>query len=194
MNKIIFLTVKILVVLSLMFAVAGCKKDEPTKNDENVIPEGGLKIGMPFRGGIVAYIDTTGQHGLIAAPTDQPDSIQWGGYGIITNATGKKIGTGQSNSNAIILVLQDGASNYAARVCDNLVINDSTDWFLPSKDELNELYINRFEIGGFDTSAYYWSSTEYSDNSAWVLNFSYSGPTYSANKNKAYKVRAVRYF
>jgi len=192
MNKIIFSTAKTLVVISLVFAAVCCKKDDPSKNDPNAIPDGGLTIGMEFRGGIVAYIDSTGQHGLIAAPSDQSDSIEWGGYGITTNATGAKIGTGQHNSTAIITAI--GSGNYAAKLCDDLILNDSTDWFLPSMDELNKLYINRFEIGGFDTSAFYWSSSEYTNNSAWTQNFSYSGPLYCAQKNQLYKVRAVRYF
>ncbi|MCL2597081.1 MAG: DUF1566 domain-containing protein [Paludibacter sp.] len=188
MNKIIFSTVKIFVVLSLVFTTVGCKKDEP---DPNAIPDN-LKIGMEFRGGIVAYIDSTRQHGLIAAPSDQSNGIEWGGYGITTNAKDSIIGVGQNNSNAIILAI--GSGNYAAKLCDDLVLNDSTDWFLPSRDELNQLYVNRFEIGGFDESAFYWSSSEYTNNSAWAQNFSYSGPRYCAQKNQLYKVRAVRYF
>jgi len=63
-------------------------------------------------------------------------------------------------------------------------------WRLPTKDELNMLYENKEEIGGF-ASNYYWSSTEVDYNYAWIQNF-FNG--YQSNNNKNYYnyVRAVR--
>jgi hypothetical protein len=48
----------------------------------------------------------------------------------------------------------------AARLCGDLVLGGFSDWYLPSKDELNQLYINRVAIGGFASNGY-WSSTEF---------------------------------
>jgi len=68
---------------------------------------------------------------------------------------------------------------------------------LPSKDELNKLYINRTLIGGF-TSNWYWSSSEKNANYAEALNFAtgnfdgiggYKGPG-----GTPYYVRAIRSF
>ena len=63
-------------------------------------------------------------------------------------------------------------------------------WRLPTKDELNFLYENKGEIGGFAISGY-WSSAELDVNDAWKQNFS-SGNQYSTNKFNYGFVRAVR--
>jgi hypothetical protein len=117
---------------------------------------GSLCIGQSYQGGVIAYIDASGIHGLIAAPSDQV-SAPWGCFGTTTGAVGTAIGTGAQNT--ISIMNGCNTSGIAARVCDELVLGGYSDWYLPSKDELNQLYINRVAIGGF-TSVDYWSSTE----------------------------------
>ena len=63
-------------------------------------------------------------------------------------------------------------------------------WRLPTKEELNFMYEHKSEIGGF-ASAYYWSSSEYDSNFAWIQNFSYGGQAITHGSNASY-VRAVR--
>ena len=149
------------------------------------------KIGDEYQGGIIFYINSTGQHGLIAAKQDQSTGIQWynGDY-IKTGATGTGIGNGKSNTTKIVQA--QGAGIYAAKLCDDLVLNGYNDWFLPSKEELNLLYKNL--IGGFFSNDYYWSSSEYSNYVAWSL-YSYNGnQNSSSTKINTYRVRAVRAF
>ena len=64
------------------------------------------------------------------------------------------------------------------------------EWRLPTKDELNMLYENKEEIGGFAGSNY-WSSTEYGNTNAWRQYF-YSGNQSTNYKLYASYVRAVR--
>lgn len=127
----------------------------------------GLKIGGSYAGGIVFYIDATGKHGLVCATTNQSTSAVWdsncfpngGGYNpITTGAIGTVIGTGAANTTQIIAVL--GSNGFAASLCRNYRGGGHADWFLPSKDELNELYKNRAVVGVLDA---YWSSSEYWD-------------------------------
>lgn len=78
-----------------------------------------LSIGQIYSGGIIFYIDSTRQHGLVAAKTDQHSGIQWyNGKFVVTGATNKMIGSGQENTNKIISALGEG--EYAASICDKL--------------------------------------------------------------------------
>ena len=154
---------------------------------ENAKP---LAIGQTYQGGIIFYLDSTKAHGLIAAPTDQSSNIHWGSTTKVTGATGTAIGTGQANTKAIITA--QGAGSYAAKLCDDLVMGGYSDWFLPSKDELNELYKNRVVVGGF-AATYYWSATEYDSSYAWNQSFG-SGNQNANNLADSYRVRAVRAF
>ena len=74
-----------------------------------------------------------------------------------------------------------------------------TDWYLPSKDELNKLYLSQSAIGGFGSDDYYWSSSEYAanKNGAWVQGLgggSVDGLQSSTSKGSPHRVRAVRSF
>lgn len=149
-----------------------------------------LKIGDKAHGGIVFYLDGNGG-GLVCAEKDQSVKAVWGCDGItIGSSTG--IGTGLENTQKIENSINK--SNTAAKICSDLVLNGYNDWFLPSKDELNLMYVNlkKTGIGGF-ASAYYWSSSEYSSNYAWGQYFG-SGDQNNANKGNALYVRAVRAF
>ena len=128
------------------------------------------RVGQTFGGGIIFYLDSSGQQGLVAAPADY-EAI-WGtdGYNIV-GAGGRTIGTGPQNT--IDIVNGDPLSNTAADLCANLVLNGYNDWFLPSRDELNAMYQHRTEIGGFSTE-YYWSSSEYDSDYPYVQYF-YNG-------------------
>ncbi|MEI6596847.1 MAG: DUF1566 domain-containing protein [bacterium] len=149
-----------------------------------------LSIGLAHQGGKIAYLSGFNS-GLIAALSDQSTAAAWGCSGTaISGADGTAIGTG--NQNTIDIMAGCATAGIAARLCRGVTINGYTDWYLPSKDELNQLYINRVAIGGFTTN-YYWSSSEYDANYAWSQYF-YDGFQGYYIKSNAYYVRCVRAF
>ncbi len=144
-------------------------------------------------GGIVFYDKgnySDGWRYLEAAKSDQATRVEWGGYGTSVGGTSTGIGSGKANTEKIVKALGDG--NYAAKICDELVLGRHEDWFLPSRDELNELYKQKDTVGSF-ASVTYWSSSEYSATSAWNQYF-YSDYHYVPNKYVYDHVRAVRAF
>ena len=159
-----------------------------------------VAVGDSYLGGIVAYIlqsgdpgyDVNVQHGLIAATADQSIGIHWyNGSNVVTGATGTAIGTGQANTAAIVAI--QGAGSYAAQLCNDLTEGGYTDWFLPSKDELDKLYINRAAIGGFADYPY-WSSSENDAYDAWYQHFSNGFQNHASKSFINFRVRAVRAF
>ena len=159
----------------------------------------GLSIGDTHQGGIIFYLDGSGCHGLVAAPSDQSTGIQWtNGTYIDTYAYGNGIGSGEGNSQGIRRWQSDGS--YASQLCQDLNLGGKTDWYLSSKYELNLMYENIGQgnvlglgnVGNF-ANYYYWSSTEYDDFSAWDQNFT-DGYQLNVSKGATNFVRAVRAF
>ena len=166
-------------------------------------------VGDFAQGGIVFWVDETGQHGLVCAKNDQSTEVRWyaGTYGN-TQAKGDGPYAGEANTSIIIaaqVVIGDDENTYAARICNELQITESGktygDWYLPSKEELNLMYQNKATIDATATSnggsgfagASYWSSTEVNDSGAWERNFG-DGVQASSFKEIMIRVRAVRAF
>ena len=118
-----------------------------------------VSIGQRYQGGIVFYIDPSGAHGLIAAPSDFSQTCTW---------------------------------EEAKAQCDNLEIGGYMGWFLPNKNQLNRLYLQKSVVGGF-AGDLYCSSTEDGADLAWSQIF-YNGYQYWFIKTDFVRVRAVRAF
>ena len=174
-----------------------------------------IAIGDLTEGGIVFYIDETGEHGLVAALEDITEGSNMGSWGTsegyewgcyqqtVSGADGTGIGTGYQNTLDIVAQncqTQNGGIT-AAQATLNYSVEGFTDWYLPSKEELQEMYStigngsSQGNIGGFETSdyPYYWSSSESSSSDAWVVYFS-SGDADGSDKDDSLRVRCIRAF
>jgi hypothetical protein len=159
-------------------------------------------IGELYGGGIVFYVWDGGAHGLIAA-TDNLTGKFWGADGTLVSSTiyplRDGIGAGRNNTERIIQnikasdnIFKSDYTSYAAYVCLTYQGGNYGDWYLPSKYELNLLYLQKSIIGW--VSGNYWSSNDYAPRDAYYLDFS-SGLFVGMTKNyQGNSVRPIRSF
>ena len=154
-------------------------------------------------GGTIFYVDPAnakmlpaGKTYLEVSPRDQADQIWWWSQHYIkTGATGTAVGTGLTNTNAIV-VSQGKPGNYAALLCYSLKLTGFTDWFLPSKNELSLIYINlaKNRLAGFNTQDFcYWSSSEFSQEEAWNQCLT-TQPSHYKKNGDGLRARCIRAF
>lgn len=152
-------------------------------------------LGQKYQGGVIFYIDKSNEHGLIVAEQDL-GTATWGCQSLIVGGADKEeVGFGLENTTAVVNACDE--EGIAAKLCFDLVLDGYDDWFLPSKDELNLLYLQRDLVGGFvsDGNAPYWSSTEYEESfGAWRQLFSPVTEQTIYDKYLEYNVRPIRRF
>ena len=186
-------------------------------------------------GGTIVYVDSTnempGYDYLEAAPADASTGVVWSttvekcgtaaGTSCQTSFLSDAgtalgyigLGTGRAATATIVARHNAGdvaKASYAAGVADAYTTSTASDWFLPSRDELNEVckYArNTGQAAGASTectggsaptlrgfaSVGYWSSSEGVANGAWGQYFGL-GNQGLYNKAFAYSVRPVRAF
>jgi hypothetical protein len=184
-------------------------------------------------GGTVFYVDTEGKYGnfdyLEVAPANASTGVAWSTTTAkcgLTETTDCQqaylttsgealnyvaIGTGRAATAAIIARHDAGGvlkTAYAAGVADVYTTATASDWFLPSKDELNEVckYArNTGQAAGAGTRCSggtlrsgfspvgYWSSSGSDDNGAWYQGFNVGDQASIGKAGMAY-VRPVRAF
>ncbi len=160
-------------------------------------------IGQTYQGGIffyyfqpsdIGYVD--GEiHGLICSTADQSVDVTWGCQGTMAS-TNDAIGTGNVNTDA--MTSQCSELNTAATVCASLVLNGYSDWFVPSRRELQEMY-NKLHVNGLGSFSvvagdnFYWCSSQFNNSSAWYRYFATNYET-TGSKTGLFRVRAIRKF
>jgi hypothetical protein len=173
----------------------------------NTVPSSTHYVGELYGGGIVYWVDHTGEHGLIASL----DDLDNGSLELWSNITDTEIGAGAQSyydglSNTAAIIAQSGHTSSAAKLCDEYSNDGFSDWYLPSNQELRYMESSSLIIykvldndGNQNTNGlypypnYYWSSTEYAATQAYQLRLNNS-TMISFSKNSSQKVRAVRAF
>ena len=133
-----------------------------------------------------------GQHGLIAATIDKSTRVKrHNGTYTVTDAARDEIGAREYNTERINAIKGAGANN--AQIFDNHPGDNLSDWYLPTRYDLNLLYLNRAVIGGYSDFAKGWKSTEVSIVNAWFQSF-VTGATFTNGKDDAEYIRVLRKF
>ena len=190
----------------------GCDTPGPIEGYDCDSNELQYQVGGYAEGGIVFYLDETGEHGLVSALEDLTEGAtidsegnpgyQWGCFAMgISGADGQAIGTGYQNT--MDIVNQGCTTEYggitAAQGSLNAEINGYSDWYLPSLDELKEMYNtignggSDGNIGGFEFN-WYWSSSESNNYGAYDVNFGDGSTGNFSSKTKIVSVRIIRAF
>ncbi len=140
-------------------------------------------------GGIVFHVTNGGRHGLEAALVDQ-DGAQWcdpisnvAGVDDISSAAIPDSNSGAQNTPLIEAIC--GASSAAGVAAAYVWPNGQSDGFLPNKEQLNSLFLQKDLVGGFASGiiAGYWSSSENSASQAWLQVFYKAPPPLDGNPN-----------
>lgn len=187
----------ILPAFAMFMLLIHCSDDDGDNGQEETIELGGL-----FQGGIIFYIDGSGEHGLICSLEDQSANAVWcDDASPIDGADGTAIGTGAQNT---IDIMAGCSGNSAARICSDYSTGSYNDWYLPSLQEMVQMDENLVLLntglagngGNTIASDTYWTSTELdigSSSSATTYNFD-SGIQGSLTKFGSARVRAIRSF
>ena len=151
----------------------------------------GYAAGDALGGGLFVFQDSG--YAYISAAADQSTNAPWGCQGTNISGTLNAVGTGSANT--ALIVASCATSGISARICDQLTLNGYSDWFLPSLDELSQMY-TQLDANGFGNFANqsYWSSTQSSATQAYTIDFN-NGNTNAHQKSQTNRhTRAMRRF
>jgi hypothetical protein len=159
-------------------------------------PGGGIVFMTPSTLGNTSGLFYEAAPSTWSSPSGDPTSAWCNNttdlLGVASTVAGINSMDGVAKSTVMLGVCTSGAANLADAYTATVNGVVYGDWFLPSKGELVQIYVNRFAIGGF-SSGTYWSSSEYGAKGARYQRFN---PNNQANgdKNLTYYVRPVRVF
>jgi uncharacterized protein len=155
-------------------------------------------------GGFIFYVNPNygadGWRYLEAAPVDQSAGAPWGCFRTaIPGARGTAVGTGRQNT--LDMLAACPAPGTAAHLCSTYSLNGIRDWFLPSRDELLQMYRNLkvtgdcdFRDGGIADNYCYWASSQQTADMAAHVDFADNGRLHGDDKDFPRRVRAIRAF
>lgn len=199
--------------------------DGLTDTEDTAACDTGAEIGEMIEGGIVFYVaetptdldgDGSVDRGLVVSPVDLGGfGAPWGNFQEagcfdtnIAGADGTAIGTGKQNTEDILAACTNNPSTIAASIASSYNGGGHTDWYLPSQDEMYEIWEKLADpdgngantgpadpnnLGGF-ANTYYWTSTEFNGifNAYWQ--HLGNGSQWYTSKNFTFRVRAIRTF
>jgi hypothetical protein len=198
------------ILFAILIIFSNCTKEI------SIAVQNKVKIGDTFQGGKVAYIYQVGDpgydknllHGIIVTASEISTGISMAcriessgnpGRGLLSYGCSDILGQGKNNTEKIVSICPD--KNNAAYICNDLIIDGYSDWFLPSLVEMQKIWSNKDAVGGF-LNTWYWTSSGYNLKSnisnlreASALNMSGGGwKKAGGDSDPKMLVRAARYF
>jgi hypothetical protein len=215
MKKIFY----IFLLISPLLFISSCEEEVESSD---------IQIGASYQGGIIFYIDETGEHGLVVSQSDIEESYQWGCYSFnseeMVGASATEIGEGLLNTINIVnnnclltstfhdyingefvTTYTDYEGPVAAGAAYGYESQGYVDWYLPSKDELTEIFNTLGNLwsqciieNGNIYNSIYWSSSEVEPYSAWAVAYCNGLPNdimvEEEDKDNTYRVLPIRSF
>jgi hypothetical protein len=183
---------------------------EVTTTTEYIAPEAkcAAKVGDTGPGGGIVFIDATtagNAAGVCFEAAPATWALPWGCGTTMLVTEDLAIGMGKENTAAIVAgcaAAEDQRVMYAAKFADQLRAGGKDDWFLPSQDELKELYMQRklFADCGKGKCAAdlaastYWSSSHGGTSDAVAIDFVVGSDPLNEPQKTIHFVRPVRSF
>ncbi len=159
-------------------------------------PGGGIVFMTPSTPGNTTGLFYEAAPSTWSSPSGDPRSAWCDNTDTLLGVSSTVTGTGAMDGTAKTTVMLGVCTSGAANLADeySATVNGVVygDWFLPSKGELNQMYVNQIAIGGF-ASGSYWSSSEFEPDIAWYQDFNFGGQG-SGGKARTRYVRPVRAF
>lgn len=194
--------------LSIFFllVISSCSGDDANTNENpNPQPDSTLELGGTGPGGgLIFYMDSDG-HGYEMGGTlgtAKWQDIENLGQAINIAGLGTAVGIGEANTTLIVSTL--GSGNYAAKICADYSHGGFDDWFLPSRDEVKEMYnfFDTCDCVSMEPIDNYWSSSQGTNaGTAWNTNFmvnihttQFDNWTFELQKNQEVFVKPIRKF
>ncbi len=182
-------------------------KENVVVDSEGTLAVRSYKVGDLIQGGIVFYVDESGEHGLVCSLEELGPSRWYAGTNGVTRAQGSGLYAGEMNTAIIIagqVAIGDDGADYAAHLCAEFQVAVGSvlygDWYLPTTNELALIYNRIADIqeitiasGGDAFSDFYWSSEENTSDTAFGYDFM-AGSPHPLSKSSSKPVRAVRAF
>lgn len=203
------------VLFIIMFCLSGISSqgaftasgEEATGNTHSK-SVGSINVGDMYGGGVVAWVDESGTHGLVLSAIELSTEQVWSNDWRDIGDPSRWMFDGKANSEAI--VTEPRHFNSAAKLCLDYVNEDYgtgvfADWYLPAIQELKSFLPNYMDIhfalindnnpATTPPRAPIWSSTEGITDTARLFSLNLDdGRIYEVNKDRQVGVRAVRAF
>jgi len=149
-------------------------------------------VGERYGGGIVFHVSDDGRHGLISAVVEE-SARKRRQHRIHVDTIDFRGGVGAGKIITEPVTREENSEAGGVRVYPIPPENSLSEWYLPTRYDLDLLYLNRAVIGGYASFARGWKRTDVSSINAWFGSF-VTGAKFTNGKDNYLYARVLREF